>query len=239
MHYIRGFLIYRVTLTRPSPLKMNKRCSNCRLVNYSTAQTCARCGTALNESENIPSNGTFTKSGILRRAVVCVMVLMIVLLGFYTSLIVSADRLHPAKAAQIAAAIDVLEQKGFKDEVFVLRRLAVFRANDNWLNASVAKENAYAATNFPFEIVTVYPNFFSGTRDDLERAAILLHEAKHLQGKDEKEAYGFVWKNRKRLGWTSEDYYYSEIWHESRRRTKEYSPELFVCKINDFDDCTE
>lgn len=218
---------------------MNKKCPNCRLVNYSTVQICQRCSTSLGGSENISSNGGFTKSGFVRRAAVCVAVLMVVLLGFYTSLIVSADRLHPAQSAQISTAIDILEEKGFTDEVFVLRRLAAFRANDNWLNASVQKENAYAATNFPFEIVTVYPNFFAGTFDDLERAAILLHEAKHLQGKDEKEAYEFVWKNRKKLGWTAEEYGYSEIWHESRRRTRDHSPEIFVCKDKDFYDCTE
>jgi hypothetical protein len=70
--------------------------------------------------------------------------------------------------------------------------VAVFRANDNWLNASVEKENAYAATNYPFEIVTIYPDFFRFTVDDTERAAILLHEAQHLKGKDEKESYEFV-----------------------------------------------
>ena len=218
---------------------MNKKCPNCRLVNYPTAPACLRCGIALDESENISLKGGFTKSAILKRITVCVGVLVALLMGFYTSLIVSADRLAPKEASQVNAAIQILEEKGFSDEVFVLRRLAAFRSNDNWLNASVVKENAYAATNFPFEIVTLYPSFFAGTFDDVERAAVLLHEAKHLQGKDEKEAYEFVWKNRDRLGWTAEEYSYSEVWNESKRRTKEYAPELFVCKSNRFDDCTE
>ena len=115
----------------------------------------------------------------------------------------------------------------------------MFRSNDNWLNASIEKENAYAATNFPFEIITLYPDFFSYPLDDTERAAILLHEAKHLQGKDEKEAYEFVWKNRKKLGWVSEKYRNSVILTAVRKQTKELSPNLFVCDINPFGDCTE
>ena len=54
--------------------------------------------------------------------------------------------------------------------------------------------------------MTIYPDFFQFPADDTERAAILFHEAKHLEGKDEKEAYEFVWKNRKKLGWTKEKY---------------------------------
>ena len=218
---------------------MNKRCQKCHLINYATAQVCGRCGEPLGESENISSNGGFNKSVVARRASVCVVVLIAVLLGFYTSLVLSADRLGPGEAAHVQAAIDILEQKGFSDEVFLLRRLAVFRANDNWLNASIEKENAYAATNFPFEIVTLYPDFFRYTVDDVERAAILLHEAKHLQGKDEREAYEFVWSNRHRLGWTADSYSHSVIWRETRKLTKEYSPSLFVCKLREYADCTD
>ncbi len=60
--------------------------------------------------------------------------------------------------------------------------MSVVRGNDNWLNASTKYENAYAATNFPIEIMTIYPEFFTDTLDDTERAAILLHEAQHLKG---------------------------------------------------------
>jgi hypothetical protein len=150
----------------------------------------------------------------------------------------SADSLTAAEHAQIDASIDILEQKGFTDEAFLLKRVAVFRANDNWLNATVAKESAYAATNFPFEIVTLYPDFFIYTADNVERAAILLHEAKHLQGKDEKEAYEYVWRNRDKLGWSAEAYARSVIWLETRKLTKEYSPTLFACEFNSYSDCT-
>lgn len=143
------------------------------------------------------------------------------------------------EAAQVRSAIRYLEKRGFAGETLLLNYVTVFRANDNWLNATVAKENAYAATNFPFEIVTVYPDYFTYATDEIERAAILLHEAKHLEGKDEKEAYEFVWQNRKRLGWTSDRYSNSVIWRETRKLTKEYSPALFICEFNDYGDCTE
>ena len=101
------------------------------------------------------------------------------------------------------------------------------------------KENAYAATNFPFEIITVYPDFFAVSTDGTERAAILLHEARHLQGAGEKAAYEFVWQNRRQLGWTKDKYFNSVIWRNVRRQTREYAPDLFVCEKNDFQDCTE
>ncbi len=133
----------------------------------------------------------------------------------------------------------ILQKKGFDDEVFFLDKLAVFRSNDNWLNASIDKENAYAATNFPFEIMTLYPDFYNYTVDDTERAAVLLHEAKHLQGMDEREAYDFVWKNRKKLGWISAIYRNSTVWNGVRKQTMEYSPQLFVCDEKPWRDCSE
>lgn len=218
---------------------MNRKCPRCGLINYLTAQTCIRCGALIDESENISSNRGFSKSSIVKRIAICIAVLVVVVTGFYASLAWSANGLTPDERQTVEAAIRLLEQKGFADEVFLLRRLVVFRANDNWLNASVEKENAYAATNFPFEIITVYPDFFVYPIDDTERAAILLHEAKHLQGKDEKEAYEYVWRNRKRLAWTRDAYSKSVIWRENRKQTKEHLPSLFVCDFNDYGDCTE
>jgi hypothetical protein len=218
---------------------MNKRCSACRLTHHPGSLTCIRCGGPLSERENISSNTGFNKSVIVKRISVCLMVVVATLFGFYTSMVISADGLDPLQSEKVQAAIEVLEEKGFTDEVFLLKRIAVFRSTDNWLNASIEKENAYAATNFPFEIVTIYPDFFTYTTDEVERAAILLHEAKHLEGKDEKEAYEFVWKNRDRLGWTSGRYAGSIIWRETRKLTKEHSPLLFVCEFGEFADCTE
>jgi len=168
---------------------------------------------------------------------------MLVILGtiaiFYASLVLSASPLDREQRRTVEKAIARLERSGFTHEVFLLRQVAVFRANDNWLNASVEKENAYAATNYPFEIVTIYPDFFRFTVDDTERAAILLHEAQHLKGKDEKESYEFVWKNRQQIGWISDPYTKSVVWRETRKLTKEYIPTMFLCDGNDYGDCTE
>ena len=207
-------------------------------MNPAGSHSCVRCRGRLGESENISSKRGLLKSSIPRRAAVCTTVLVAVILGFYVSLISSADKLTAEQQAEVRAAILILEQKGFADEVFLLKHIAVYRANDNWLNASVEKESAYAATNFPFEIVTLYPDFFTYPVDETEQAAILLHEAKHMQGMDEKEAYEFVWKNRGRLGWVAADYSDSLIWRETRKLTREHAPHLFVCDFNDYADCT-
>ena len=133
----------------------------------------------------------------------------------------------------------IIGEKGFTAEVFFLKNLTSFRSNDNWLNASVEKENAYAATNYPFEIMTIYADFYEIPVDDTERAAILLHEARHLFGADEKDAYTYVWKNRFKLGWTKENYLKSVVWINVRKQTKEVNPEIFQCPEKLYGDCTE
>lgn len=218
---------------------MNKKCPNCSLVNYANAEFCARCNKPLGKSENITSNRISLKYRILKRAVICLLVAGAAIVGFYLTLIFSAEPLTRDQQKTVDDAIAVLRDKGFANEVFLLERLAVFRSNDNWLNASVVKENAFAATNFPLEIVTLYPDFFDYPVDDVERAAILLHEARHLRGEDEKEAYDFVWNNRRKLGWVSETYGDSMIWRAVQKQTREYMPNLFVCEANPLSDCTE
>jgi hypothetical protein len=217
---------------------MKKKCPQCKLVNYPTASACIRCGSAL---FRIDEDGAFREPSpkLFRRIVVFLLVCAAAIAGFYFSLLFSAKSLDLEQKQTVNSAIDVLENRGFSREVFLLRRLAVYRSEDNWLNASVEKENAFAAANFPFEIVTIYPDFFVYPADDVERAAILLHEAKHLEGEDEKEAYEFVWRNRVKLGWTQEKYANSEIWIQIRRQTRDYVPQLFVCDVNAFGDCTE
>lgn len=156
---LRFFIFIGNFLTRPAD--MNNKCPQCGLNHPQSSKACIRCGGMLDETENISSNQGLLKSSIVKRAVVCLMVLAAVFLGFYTSLIFSADKLTAEERAQVDESIRILEERGFQDEAFLLKHLAAFRANDNWLNASVAKENAYAATNFPFEIVTLYPDFFT------------------------------------------------------------------------------
>ncbi|MEO7539829.1 MAG: hypothetical protein ABIV21_07365 [Pyrinomonadaceae bacterium] len=178
-------------------------------------------------------------SALATRALVCMAVCIALILGFYLSMIASAKSLTIDDKSTVRRAINVLGERGFADEVFLLENLTTFRADDNWLNASVAKENAYAATNFPFEIITLYPDFFTYPVDDTERATILLHEARHLRGQNEADAYRFVWENRKRLGWTQGQYSESPVWQNVRKQTRENVPDLFLCDTNVLGDCDE
>lgn len=221
---------------------MKKTCPNCRLANFPNAEECIRCRQPLNETKISELNGEQTKTlktTILKRAVICVAVCILAIFGFYFSMIFTSAPLKSAEKLQIQKAIGVLQEKEFSKDVLLLKFLTNYRSNDNWFNASTKFENAYAATNFPFEIMTIYPDFFTFTVDDTERAAILLHEAQHLKGADEKEAYEYVWRNRKILGWTKDKYNNSIIWRNVRKQTQEYAPNLFVCDWNEAKDCTE
>lgn len=176
---------------------------------------------------------------VVVRVSICALVCIAVVVGFYFSLVVSADPLNIEQKQTVRQATRLLREKGFTTEAFLLDKLTVYRSSDNWLNASVAKESAYAATNFPFEIMTLYSDFFTYPIDDIERAAILLHESKHLEGMDEAKAYAFVWKNRARLGWTRDKYRTSAVWANVRRQTRDAAPHLFICGAENLGDCTE
>lgn len=220
---------------------MNKKCPQCGLINFGTAENCIRCRANLS-SIKISKDGegiSARKPKLLKRLGVLIFAVIFAISGFYLSLIFSAEKLSYEQKQIVQNSILTLAGKGFSDEVFLLNHLTAFRKTDNWLNASVEKENAYAATNFPFEIMTLYPDFFSYPVDDTERAAILLHEAQHLKGADEKEAYKFLWENRKKLGWTKVKYANSVIWRNVRKQTKEHLPEMFMCDVNEYGDCTE
>ncbi len=131
----------------------------------------------------------------------------------------------------------VLEQKGFGKEGFVLRNLVTYRETDNWWNTYLGHRDAYAATNFPFEVLTLYPEFFANSADDEERAAILLHEACHLFGSGEEAALEYVWRNKQRLGWTADKYSQSRVWNNTRDLTKNLVPKLFQCGPDGKSDC--
>ena len=79
----------------------------------------------------------------------------------------------------------------------------------------------------------------TGPTDDTERAAILLHESRHLRGQDEHAAYKYVWTHRTQLGWTRQKYIGSDVWRNIRRQTQDNVPELFVCDSGESDDCTQ
>lgn len=215
-----------------------KKCNNCGLVNFASSEECSRCSKLLDQPVNIASKPHFLKSTLVKRALICLLVIAITLFGFYFSLLISAKRLTLAEQQKVTDAVAILDEAGFDREVFYLRYLTAFRSNDNWLNASVPKETAYAATNYPFEIMTLYPRFFERTVDDTERAAILLHEARHLRGLDENDAYSFVWKNKDRIGWTPQKYRGTELFVIVLGDTKDYAPGLFNCPQKPENDCT-
>jgi len=216
---------------------MRKDCSNCHLVNRPDAKTCVRCDHSLNGPPTSAPRRR-TGRGIPARIAVCVTVCAGLVIAFYVSLVFSARPLSIDQKYQVRQAIRLLRDKGFGREAMLLDNFTVYRSDDNWLNASVAKETAYAATNFPFQIMTLYPDFFTYPVDDVERAAILLHEAKHLEGWNEAEAYEFVWRSRQTLGWTRDGYAHSPVWQNVRIQTRNEAPLLFICVQKDFGDCT-
>ncbi len=218
---------------------MNKKCSECDLINFATAEACVRCDAELSRVIHASSPKRTLAGRLLIRSGAVAITIVVITVGFYLSLLVSADRLSPQQKETVRNAISILREKNFDSEVTILSTFTAYRGSDNWLNASVAKENAYAATNFPFEIMTLYPDFFTYPIDDVEKAAILLHEARHLMGEGEKEAYEYVWKNRERLGWTEDKYALSSVWINVRHQTREHVPEMFVCSQNPAHDCTE
>jgi Zn-dependent protease with chaperone function len=167
------------------------------------------------------------------------MAALLALAAFHLSLVSTALPPSPEQMVIVGRAIDILDAKGFRSEALVLRHAATFRETDNWLNAVAHKENAFAATNFPFGIVTVYRDFYSRATDDTERAAILLHEAQHIMGKDERAAYEFVWLHRAELGWTQLAYGTSPTYVTIEQQTRDYAPALFNCPSNLWSDCTE
>jgi hypothetical protein len=161
------------------------------------------------------------------------------LLIIYFSLVLTSNPLAPKDQQTVDRAIELLNEKGFAHDAAVLRNFATFRSDDNWLNRAFVTENAFAATNFPFGVVTLYPDFFERATDDIERAMILLHEARHLQALDERSAYTYVWNNRKQLGWTQQSYGTTPAYVSIELQTRETAPELFSCAANLWRDCTE
>jgi len=157
----------------------------------------------------------------------------------YSSLVAFSLPLAPHEMESVENAIRILETRGFDREVFLLRHMAIFRDSDNWLNGSIPKEASYAATNFPVQIITLYPDFYTKAQDDTERAMILLHEARHLQGDSESDAYAFVWKNREQLGWTQLSHGTTPTYVTIHDQTRENAPELFTCTTRVWNDCTE
>jgi hypothetical protein len=155
------------------------------------------------------------------------------------SLLLTSEELPYDQRQTVKSAIAVLEQKEFTREAFVLRHLVNYRRTDNWWNNYVGHHAAYAATNFPFEVVTLYPDFFDVAIDDTERAAILLHESHHLFGSGEETALEKTWREKSKLGWTGDKYGMTRVWSNTRELTATGVPRLFICGSDGHADCTE
>ena len=226
-----------------SPHQSRRKCAHCGLVNSSADQSCRRCGASLADDESaepIQANAYVPpqkKRGFLRRVTWVLGATSIILAIWYASLLMSSDGLEAGERQKVEAAVALLQQHEFSRETFVLKHLTMFRRTDNWWNKYIGHRDAYAATNFLFEIVTLYPEFFEVPVDDCERAAVLLHEARHLLGDGEEAALRTTWQNKRRLGWTVDRYQQTRVWDATERLTKAQFPYMFQCGANGQTDC--
>jgi hypothetical protein len=209
-------------------------CIRCGRANPPGLRACPHCGTAL-AAVRKRRRGRLLFISLLR---ILGLTAILLFLG-YTSLITTSDPINPRQQKQVDSAIDVIERSGFEKEAFVLRRLVRYRSTDNWWNRYLGHQSAYAATNFPFQVVTLYPQFFSDPVDDVERAAILLHESYHLFGYGEPRAFEGAWKDRHKLGWVKSEYELTPVWMSVKVTTMRWAPQLFTCGENRLSDCTE
>jgi len=221
-----------------------RKCPGCGLVNSSSDEICRRCGTTLSDDDYVEPTHVqevqpkLPKKRSFRSRVVWILTTTtILLIIFYSSLLLTSDRLNADQRAKVEAAITLIKSSGLTKEAFVLDHLASFRATDNWLNAYVGHRDAYAATNFPFEVVTLYPEFFEVPVDDRERAAVLLHEARHLLGDGEDAALQNTWQRKRQLGWTADKYGQTRVWDATVRLTKATFPYMFQCGGGGDQDC--
>lgn len=164
---------------------------------------------------------------------------VLAIIVLYLSLVTTSQPMMDYERVELDRAINYLKERGFDREVFLLKNTTTFRRSDHWLNSLIFTEQAYAATNFPFQIITVYRDFYEKAGDDTERAMILLHEARHLMGEGEEEAYAYVWQNRHRLGWTLLSHGSTPVYVTVEQQTREHAPKLFTCEEKLWKDCTE
>lgn len=221
-----------------------RKCVHCGLVNTGSDELCRRCGTPLAGEERVESGpaepvvgATEKKRGLLKRVTWILGATLIALMICYASLVISSDGLQPEQREKVQNAIAVLQQQGFNREAFILKHLTVFRGTDNWWNRYIGHRDAYAATNFPFEVVTLYPEFFELPVDDRERAAVLLHESCHLMGAGEDAALQSTWRNKRRIGWTADRYHQTRVWDATEKLTRASFPYMFQCGADGQSDC--
>lgn len=227
-----------------TPQFSRRKCPECGLVNAGADEQCRRCGARLSAGDSFapppldaqPAAPPCQRS-LIKRVVWIVSATLIVLIIWYLSLLLTSNSLQPDQYLKVDVAIGLIEQSGFSREGFVLRHATMFRSTDSWWNHWLGHHDAYAATNFPFEIVTLYPEFFNDPVDDRERAAVLLHEARHLWGDGEEAALRTTWMNKRRLGWTKDQYQQTKVWDATERLTRAQFPYLFQCGADEKTDC--
>jgi hypothetical protein len=238
----------------------NSKCAACGLVNFASAPECKRCGAHLGGFDGVSAEPhapeyqaepfedfenfeefeeVKPKRGLLNRVAWIVTVTCSVIVAWHGSLLLTSDAATMSQRLQVRDAVELIGKNGFTREAFLLRRLTCFRTTDNWWNRWNDHGEAYAATNFPFEIVTLYPEFFKYPEDDTERAVVLLHEARHLAGAGEREAFESVWRDKAKLGWTRDKYSHTRVWKNVAEFTQRYVPELFTCGKDGKQDCVE
>ncbi|HKQ99789.1 MAG TPA: hypothetical protein VJT09_03900 [Pyrinomonadaceae bacterium] len=218
-----------------------KKCPQCGLVNFAADLECRRCGAFLSRQGQALGEETEEGKGgrrsLKKKLLWIIGATFSVLFLCYVSLLASSERLNSEQKQVVYRATALLEQNGFKGDVFMLRHFASFRSTDNWWNKYLGHREAYAATNFPFEIVTLYPEFFAVSVDDNERAVMLLHESYHLFGYGEAATLEGVWRNKSRLGWTAEKYSQTKVWKNTIELTRGNVPQLFQCGPDGQSDC--
>jgi hypothetical protein len=224
----------------------SKKCPKCGMTNWPEAAECKRCGESFGgvsevrvERGDDGGEGGGGSRSLSKRVLFVVGMVGLFVSGGYVSLRATSEPATFEQRQIVARAIDVLEQRGFGGRTFALKRLASYRTSDNWWNRAIGHTDAYAATNFPFEVVTLYPDFFKVPIDDTERAVILLHESYHLAGAGEETAFAAVWREKGKLGWTKETHGHTPLWRSVRAYTERYVPQHFRCGTGSADDCFE
>src|SRR5690349_13301953 len=109
----------------------SKKCPRCDLVSFADEAACKRCGASLTgvreraAGEEVSGRGRLR--GLIKRALVVLCSVAAILLIFYGSLLKSSERPSYDQQQVVASSIQVLEQKGFAREAFVLRNFVAFR----------------------------------------------------------------------------------------------------------------
>jgi hypothetical protein len=217
-----------------------RKCAQCGLVNFADADSCRRCRSELLDvpDATVDVAQPATKSrGAGRRIAFIVGAIVLCIFAWSRSLLLTSTPIDAGQRQVVLHAVEVLERARFGKEVMMLRNFANYRSTDNWWNTYLGHSQAYAATNFPLGVVTLYEPFFRATTDDTERAAILLHEAQHLLGAGEPAALETTWRQKSRIGWTADNYGETKVWKNTKEWTTSDVSSLFQCGADSHGDC--